>query len=153
MRTTDQRRPKKPFFIEILNFWPWPGQKNRQINFGAFGCVFYQPLFLQKTKPLYPQTKYLFGPQRIRNLAIVCPQSVFVINPIKPHKQAWQCKTLIKIFWTTPTSFPNLQLWEERIDNFNRAKMSLRVPSDFPELDFLWSRPSIQVPVEDPLSF
>ena len=36
-------------------------------------------LFLQKTKPLYPNPKYLlglgfeFGPQRIRYLAIVCP--------------------------------------------------------------------------------
>ena len=27
------------------------------------------------------------------------------------------------------------------------------LPSDFPELDFLWSRPSVLVPVEDPLSF
>ena len=41
-----------------------------------------QPLFLQKTKPLYPNPKtYLgveveFGPERIRNLVIVCPQSV-----------------------------------------------------------------------------
>ena len=36
-----------------------------------------QPLFLQKYKPLYPNI-YLglgfeFGPQRIRDLAIVCP--------------------------------------------------------------------------------
>ena len=30
---------------------------------------------------------------------------------------------------------------------------NLWVPSDFPELDFLWSRPSVEVPVEDPLSF
>ena len=42
-----------------------------------FGTVFHntnQPVFLQKTKPLY---KYLglgfeFGPQRIKDLAIVC---------------------------------------------------------------------------------
>ena len=38
-----------------------------------------QPLFLQKTKPLYPNLKYYLGlgfefvPQRIRNLAFVCP--------------------------------------------------------------------------------
>jgi hypothetical protein len=33
-----------------------------------------QPLFLQKKpKPLYPHPKYLFGPQRIRDLAFVCP--------------------------------------------------------------------------------
>ena len=29
---------------------------------------------------------------------------------------------------------------------------NLGVPSDFSELDFLWSGPSVQVPVEDPLS-
>ena len=38
-----------------------------------------QPLFLQKTKPLYPHPKYFlglgfeFGRQRIRDLAFVCP--------------------------------------------------------------------------------
>ena len=36
-----------------------------------------QPLFLQKTKPLYPNPKYVlgfeFGPQRIRDLAMECP--------------------------------------------------------------------------------
>ena len=40
-----------------------------------------QPLFLQKTKPLNPNPKYLFGigiefefgPQRIMDLAFVCP--------------------------------------------------------------------------------
>jgi hypothetical protein len=45
-----------------------------------------QPLFLQKTKPLYQNPKYLFGigfefePQRIRDLAIVFPQSVALIE-------------------------------------------------------------------------
>ena len=40
---------------------------------------FNQPLVLQKTKHLYPNPKYLFeigfkfGPQRIRDLAVVCP--------------------------------------------------------------------------------
>ena len=36
-----------------------------------------QALFLEKTKPLYPNSKYLFGfefgPERIRDLAIVRP--------------------------------------------------------------------------------
>jgi hypothetical protein len=39
-----------------------------QINFGAFKVLLVdlsapinQPLFLQKTKPLYPNPKYLFG--------------------------------------------------------------------------------------------
>ena len=43
-----------------------------------------QPLFLQKTKPLYPNPNIYLGLgfefeytlQRIRDLAIVCPQSV-----------------------------------------------------------------------------
>ena len=35
-----------------------------------------QPLFLQKSKPLYLNPKYLFGPQRIRDLVIVCPYLV-----------------------------------------------------------------------------
>ena len=32
-----------------------------------------QPLFLQKTKPLHTNPRFEFGPQRIRDLAIVCP--------------------------------------------------------------------------------
>ena len=41
-----------------------------------------QSLFLQKTKPLYPHTKYFlglgfeFGPQRIKDLTFLFPQSV-----------------------------------------------------------------------------
>ena len=41
-----------------------------------------QPLFLQNTTPLYPNIylglgfEFEFGPQRIRNLAIMCPYSV-----------------------------------------------------------------------------
>ena len=69
---TDYGHPMKPF-VHLFMF---------SIN---------QPIFLQKTKPLYPNPKYLliylglefeFGPQRSRDLAIVCPQSVFeaIIN-------------------------------------------------------------------------
>ena len=46
----DNGRPIKPFFIEIKNFWAWEDKF----------CVINQPLFLQKTKPLYPNPKYVF---------------------------------------------------------------------------------------------
>ena len=74
----------KHFFIEIQNFWAW-ADKFRGI-WGIFGRTIsthfgtvsplsmfsiIQLLFLQKTKPLFE-----FGPQRIRDLAFVCPQSV-----------------------------------------------------------------------------
>ena len=72
VKSTDYGRPMNPSFIEI------PGRQIGQINFGAFGVfsaklsspilVLWsvrplsmfssnQPLFLQKTKPLYPHTK------------------------------------------------------------------------------------------------
>jgi hypothetical protein len=67
----------KPFFIEIPNFWAWAdnladkfwdicGILGRFISthFGTVSplSMFFinQPLFLQKTKPLYPNPKYLF---------------------------------------------------------------------------------------------
>jgi hypothetical protein len=45
----------KPYFIEITNFWAWADK------FGGIciGFSINQPLFLQKTKPLYPNPKYL----------------------------------------------------------------------------------------------
>ena len=64
----------EPFFIEIPNFWAWA-----DTSWGIWGIfdqtistqfvtvsplsMFYiiQPLFLQKTKPLYPHPKNLFG--------------------------------------------------------------------------------------------
>ena len=82
----------KPFFIEIQNFWAWADKF--WSNCGIFGHFIsshfgtvsplsmfsiIQPLFLQRTKPLYPNPKYFlglgfeFGPQMIRDLAIVCP--------------------------------------------------------------------------------
>ena len=61
---TDYGRPMKPFFHpnpKLLGL----GRQFRQINFGTFGVLsifsINQPLFLQKTKPLYPNSKYLFG--------------------------------------------------------------------------------------------
>ena len=47
---------------------PWP-----LYPLSMFSII--QPLFLQKTKPLYHHPKYLFefGLQRIRDLAFVCP--------------------------------------------------------------------------------
>ena len=87
LQYTDYGRPMKLFFIEIQNL----GRQIGQIHFGAFGVFLAnlsapililcplsmfsinQPLFLQKTRPLYPNPKYLFGPQRIGDLAIVCP--------------------------------------------------------------------------------
>ena len=63
----------KPFFIEIQERLGL-GRQIGQINSGAFGVFLaelsapvlvqfsiIQPLFLQKTKPLYPHPKYLFG--------------------------------------------------------------------------------------------
>ena len=88
----------QPFFIEISKFWAdifwgiW-GIFGRFIS-THFGTVsplpmssMNQPLYLQKTRPLYPvSTSQIFicdwdlnlnlpqfGPQRISNLAIVCP--------------------------------------------------------------------------------
>ena len=74
IRVTDYGRPMKPFFIEIQKFWAWAdkfwgiwGTFGRTIS-THFGTVsplsmfsIIQPLFLQKTKPLYPHPKYLFG--------------------------------------------------------------------------------------------
>ena len=64
----------KPFFIEIPNFWAWADKL-----WGIWGILgpfisthlgtvsplsmffIIQLLFQQKTKPLYPHPKYLFG--------------------------------------------------------------------------------------------
>ena len=68
----------KPFFIEIQNFWAWADKLGRKLwgIWGIFGQTIsthfgtvsplstfsiIQPLFLHKTKPLYPHPKYLFG--------------------------------------------------------------------------------------------
>ena len=72
---TDYGRTMNPFFIEIPNFWAWANNLGRYIlgHFWYFRPilvlwvpwivhVFYnQSLYLQKTKPLYPHPKYLFG--------------------------------------------------------------------------------------------
>jgi hypothetical protein len=69
--STDYERQMKHFFIKIPNFWAWAdkfwGIFGQSIN-THFGTVnsfpmfsIDQPLFLQKTKPLYPNHKYLFG--------------------------------------------------------------------------------------------
>ena len=68
------------FFIEIQKFWAWADNLGGQIwgsfavcsfgqfisiHFGAVSSLFMfsinQPLFLQKTRPLYPNPKHLFG--------------------------------------------------------------------------------------------
>ena len=68
----------KPFFIEIPNFWDWADKwadkfwdiwgifgRNISTHFGTVSPLYMfsniQPLFLQKTKPLYPHPKCLFG--------------------------------------------------------------------------------------------
>ena len=71
---TDYGLPMKPFFIEIPNFWAWA-----DIFWGVLGIFQFistyfgtvSPLsmlfinqtffFLQKTRPLYPNPKYLLG--------------------------------------------------------------------------------------------
>jgi hypothetical protein len=65
----DYGRPMKPVFIKIPNFWGWTDKFVGICGiFGHFGSVsplsmfsIIQPLFLPKTKPLYPHPKYLFG--------------------------------------------------------------------------------------------
>jgi hypothetical protein len=64
----------KPFFIEIQNFWAWADKflgiwcifgQTISTHFGIVSPLsmfsIIQPLFLQRTKPLYPDPKYLFG--------------------------------------------------------------------------------------------
>ena len=62
----------KSFFIEIQNFWAgtlWGVwgifRQTISTHFGTASTLsmfsIIQPLFLQKTKPLYPHLKYLFG--------------------------------------------------------------------------------------------
>jgi hypothetical protein len=64
----------KPFLIEIPNFRAWADKfwgiwgifgRNISTHFGTVTSLsmfsIIQPLFLQKTKPLYPHPKYLFG--------------------------------------------------------------------------------------------
>ena len=96
----DYGHPMKPFLSKALTFglgqtiwddklwgiWDIFG-RFISTHFGTVSPLFMysinQPLFLQKTTPLYPNPKYLFlylfilgfefGLQRIKNLAIVCP--------------------------------------------------------------------------------
>ena len=95
----------KSFFIEIQNFWAgkfwgiWG--IFHQIISTHFGTVILlsmfsiiQPLFLQKLS-LYIQIPNInlglgfeFGPKRIMDLAIVCPQSVR-LEYIRINKQTW----------------------------------------------------------------
>ena len=67
-------------FVQILVLWvPCPCFPLIMDFFISRSPCINQPWFLQKTKLLYPHPKYLFGigiwfgPQRIRDLAIVCP--------------------------------------------------------------------------------
>ena len=70
---TVYERPMKPFFHQNPKLMGL-GRQFGQINFVAFGVYLAdlsalilvlfsinQPLFLQKTQPLYPNPKYLFG--------------------------------------------------------------------------------------------
>jgi hypothetical protein len=89
---TDHGRPMKPFFIKVSNYWAWAEKK----NFGAFGLFsanvsglilvspspcfllinhyFYKKLSLYIHIPnIYLGLGFEFGPQRIRDLAIMCP--------------------------------------------------------------------------------
>ena len=94
--TTDNGHPERAFFqkfetfglgqtIWADKFWGIWGIFSRFIStfFGTVSPLFMfhinQPLFVQKTKPLYPNIYlglgFKFGPQIIRDLAIVCPLS------------------------------------------------------------------------------
>ena len=89
-KNTDYKRPMKPFFqrnSKLLGL----GRQVGQINFGAFGifsvdlsapiliqwvpcpCFLLINHYLYKKLSLYSQIPILFGLQRIRVLAIVCP--------------------------------------------------------------------------------
>ena len=68
--------PNEAFIhIEIQNPWAWADKLGKVSPLSMFSII--QPLFLQKTKPLFPYPKYFlglgfeFGPQRIRDLAFV----------------------------------------------------------------------------------
>ena len=99
---TDYRLPMKPFSSKFQTFglgqtiwadifWGMWGIFGRLISthFGRVSplSMFYinQPLFLPKLSlciqipNMYLGLGFEFGPQRIRNLAIACPQSVFLI--------------------------------------------------------------------------
>ena len=71
---TDYGRPKKPFFIEIPNFWAWADNLGRYIfmylgyfqpiistHFGTLSPLSMFSTNHQKTKPLYPNPEYWFG--------------------------------------------------------------------------------------------
>ena len=111
----------KPFFIEIPNFLGL-GRQFGQINFGAFGVSsanlsapilimfsINQPLFLQKVSlyiqipNIYLGLGFEFGPQRIRDLAIVCKQSVIISS--KQQQAYFYTKGNITI------QFPKDQKW------------------------------------------
>ena len=67
----------------IGNFWAWADKiwgifgQFISTHFGTVSPLsmfsINQPLFLQKTKLLYPNPKYLFGLQRIMDVAIIRP--------------------------------------------------------------------------------
>ena len=79
--STDYGHPERVVFLKILDFWVWADKLGRKFggHFGYFrpnyqhpfwyseSLVHVQPIFLQKLK------LYEFGPQRIRDLAFVCP--------------------------------------------------------------------------------
>ena len=71
----DYGRPIKPFFIEMQNFWASADKfwdiwgifcQTISTNFAShtvsplFMFAINKPLFLQKTKPLYPNPKYIW---------------------------------------------------------------------------------------------
>ena len=73
-KATEYGRPMKPFFIKVPNFWAWADtfwgvwgvfKWFISTHFGTVSPLsmvsINQPLFLQKTKPLYLNPKYLFG--------------------------------------------------------------------------------------------
>ena len=106
----------KSFFIENKTFCH--GQQFGQIHFGAFGVIsvnlsvpilvhirsplsmfcINQPLFLQKTKPVYPNLKNLFGIWVAKN------QGFSHCVAIARASKYWQyCKVVIrnKSYWVT----------------------------------------------------
>ena len=69
---TDYGRQMKPFFIKITNFWAWADKflglwailahlSAPILGYSESMLFINQPIFLQKTKTIYPSPKYLFG--------------------------------------------------------------------------------------------
>ena len=71
-------RPMKPFFIEIQNFWAWADNHQLtlfQLEEGRLSSTITTgpPKLFNLLALTILGFEFEFGPQRIRNLAFVCP--------------------------------------------------------------------------------